>query len=72
MLIALIIVSYLLVCLLMTQVILFIAGDIALDEFLDVILAMVFLPFIPVIRFVRKMVRKVKRHYRSKKQNKSS
>lgn len=72
MLIALIIVSYLLVCLLMTQVILFIAGDIALDEFIDVVLAMFFLPFIPVIRFVRKMVRKLKRQYRNKKQNKSS
>ncbi len=72
MLIALIIVSYLFTCLLLTQIILFIAGDIALDEFIDIILAMFFLPFVPLIKFVRKTVRKLKRHYRNKKQNKSS
>ena len=69
MLIALIIVSYLFACLLLTQIILFVAGDIALDEFIDIILAMFFLPFVPLIKFVRKMVRKIKRN---KKQNKSS
>lgn len=69
MLIALIIVSYLFACLLLTQIILFIAGDIALDEFTDTILAMFFLPFVPLIKFVRKTIRKIKRN---KKQNKSS
>ena len=72
MLIALIIVSYLFTCLLLTQVIIFIAGDISLDEFIDIILAMFFLPFVPLIKLVRKIVRKIKRHYRNKKQSKSS
>lgn len=72
MLIALIIVSYLFTCLLLTQIILFIAGDFSLDEFIDVILAMFFLPFVPLIKSVRKIARKIKRHYRNKKQNKSS
>jgi len=69
MLIALIIVSYLFACLLLTQFILFVAGDIALDEFIDIILAMFFLPLVPLIKFIRKTVRKIKRN---KKQNKSS
>ncbi len=72
MLIALIIVSYLFTCLLLTQIIMFISGDICLDEFIDIILAMFFLPFVPLIKLVRKIVRKIKRHYRNKKQNKSS
>ena len=72
MLIALIIVSYLFTCLLLTQIIIFIAGDISLDEFIDIILAMYFVPFVPLIKLVRKIVRKIKRHYHNKKQNKSS
>ena len=72
MLIALIIVSYLFTCLLLTQIIMLIEKDIYLDEFIDIILAMFFLPFVPLIKLVRKFVRKIKRHYRNKKQNKSS
>ena len=72
MLIALIIVSYLFTCLLLTQIIIFIAGDISLDEFIDIILTMFFLPFVPLIKLVRKIVCKIKRYYRNKKQNKSS
>ena len=72
MLIALIIVSYLFTCLLLTQIIMLIEGDIYLDEFIDIILAMFFLPFVPFIKLVRKIVRKIKRHYCNKKQNKSS
>ena len=68
MLIALIIVSYLFTCLLLTQIIMFISGDICLDEFIDIIPAMFFLPFVPLIKLVRKIVRKIKRHYRNKKQ----
>lgn len=68
MLIALIIVSYLFTCLLLTQIIIFIAGDISLDEFIDIILAMFFLPFVPLIKLVRKISHKIKRHYRNKKQ----
>lgn len=72
MLIALIIVSYLFTCLLLTQIIIFIAGDISLDEFIEIILAMFFLPFVPFIKLVIKISRKIKRYYRNKKQNKSS
>lgn len=72
MLIALIIVSYLFTCLLLTQIILFIAGDIARDEFIDIILAMFFLPFVPLIKRIGKIAYKIKRKYRTKKQNKSS
>ena len=67
MLIALIIVSYLFTCLLLTQIIMLIEGDIYLDEFIDIILAMFFLPFVLLIKLVRKIVRKIKRHYRNKK-----
>lgn len=63
MLIALIIVSYLFTCLLLTQIILFIAGDFSLDEFIDVILAMFFLPFVPLIKLARKILHKIK-HWR--------
>ena len=71
MLIALIIVSYLFTCLLLTQVIIFISGDISLDEFIDVILAMFFLPFVPLIKLVRKIVRKIKRWNQKKLHNES-
>lgn len=67
MLIALIVVSYLFTCLLLTQVIIFISGDISLDEFIDVILAMFFLPFVPFIKLVRKIARKIKRWHRKRK-----
>lgn len=69
MLIALIIVSYLFTCLLLTQIIIFITGDISLDEFIDIILAMFFLPFVPLIKLVRKIVRKIKRCNRKKLYN---
>lgn len=69
MLIALILVSYLFTCLLLTQVIIFISGDISLDEFIDVILAMFFLPFVPFIKLVRKIVRKIKRWNQKKLHN---
>lgn len=69
MLIALIIVSYLFTCLLLTQIIMLIEGDISLDEFIDIILAMFFLPFVPLIKLVRKSVRKIKRCNRKKLYN---
>ena len=69
MLIALIIVSYLFTCLLLTQIIMFISEDISLDEFIDIILAMLFLPFVPFIKLVRKIVRKIKRCNRKKLYN---
>lgn len=67
MLIALIIVSYLFACLLLTQIILFIAGDIASDEFIDIILAMFFLPFVPLVKFIKKTFNKIKRWRRKRK-----
>lgn len=46
-----------------------IEGDISLDEFIDIILAMFFLPFVPLIKLVRKSVRKIKRCNRKKLYN---